>query len=120
MRVSKEMFWVKFEYATEGGNWNESLPSEQVEHPYLVQSVFWFSHGCVFSKIWEIGNKNQGWNVGNIEEWRMRIFNKKNEGWDRILYNESLPWETQFWERDESVTEVCCGAIKRYWKNQAT
>ena len=46
-------------------------------------------------------------------------FQQKNEGWDRI-YNESLPWETQFWERDESVTEFCCGAIKRYWKNQAT
>ena len=30
----------------------------------------------------------------------------KIESWDRE-WDESFPWESQFWDRDESLAEVC-------------
>ena len=67
--------------------------------------------------------KNLG--ISRVKSWesRMRIrkilrvenenerTQNKIESWDRE-WDESFPWESQFWDRDESLTEVCFKAMQ--------
>ena len=62
--------------------------------------------------------KNLG--ISRVKSWESRMRIRKNlrvenenersqnkiENWDRE-WDESFPWESQFWDRDESLAEVC-------------
>ena len=47
-----------------------------------------------------------------FESLRMRVENENESSHNKIEsrdweWDESFPWESQFWDRDESITEVC-------------